>query len=59
VLYGVHSTYRAKEFEKGVEDEVNPNSSTQQMTKVFINLILYKLLARKTNNQQKKKKKKD
>jgi hypothetical protein len=29
VLYGVHSTYRADEFEKGVEDEMNLNSSTQ------------------------------
>lgn len=39
VLYGVHSTYRAEEFEKGVEDEVNPNSSTQQMTKVDIQVL--------------------
>ncbi|XP_059441837.1 cationic amino acid transporter 6, chloroplastic-like [Corylus avellana] len=39
VLYGVHSTYRAEEFEKGVDAEVNSNSSTQQMAKVDIQVL--------------------
>lgn len=42
VLYGVHSTYRAEEFEKGVDDHdevMNPSSSTQQITKVDIQVL--------------------
>lgn len=42
VLYGVHSTYRAEEFEKGVHDHdevMNPSSSTQQITKVDIQVL--------------------
>lgn len=38
VLYGVHSTYRAEEFDqKGVDAEVN--SSVQQMAKVDIQVL--------------------
>lgn len=37
VLYGVHSTYRAEEFEMGV-DEVHPDSSSQQ-TKVDLQVL--------------------